>query len=169
MEELVKKAKKGDNDSFDKLIQMIKKELYLIAKTRLNSEDDIADCMQDTILLAYQNIHKLRKVKYFKTWIIRILINECNKINKNNKQSISLESDVIDTITSQDFNDSKIQFDSVISSLNKDEQLILTLYYVSGYTVKEISKITKINENTIKTKMKRAKEKLKNNYEGGEY
>jgi RNA polymerase sigma-70 factor (ECF subfamily) len=169
LEELVKQAQKGDNDSFDKLIQIIKKELYLIAKTRLNSEDDIADCMQDTILNAYQNIHKLHQVKYFKTWIIRILINECNKINKKNKDSISLESEVIDNITSSNFYDSGIQFDSIISSLNKDEQLILTLYYVSGYTVKEISKIIKMNENTIKTKMKRAKEKLKNKYEGGDY
>ena len=49
MEELVKRAKNNDEKAFDELIELIKNELYLIAKTKLKSDDDIADAIQETI------------------------------------------------------------------------------------------------------------------------
>ena len=58
MEELVKKAKNNDEEAFDKLITLIEKEMYLIAKTRLKNDDDIADALQETILKCFQNIYK---------------------------------------------------------------------------------------------------------------
>ena len=82
VEELVKRAKNKDEKAFDELILSIKEEMYLIAKTRLYSDDDIADAMQETILQCFKNLHRLKNNTFFKTWVIRILINECNKIHK---------------------------------------------------------------------------------------
>ena len=75
----MQKAKEGDKDAFSEIILEIKKELYYLSKAKLNSEDDIAYCIQDTIIISYQNIKKLKENSYFKTWIIKILINKCNK------------------------------------------------------------------------------------------
>ena len=61
----------------------------------------------------------------------------------------------------------KINFEIFIRNLSLDEQTILTLYYYSGYTTKEIGHIMNKNENTIKTKIRRAKNKLREEY-GGE-
>ena len=61
----------------------------------------------------------------------------------------------------------KINFEMFIRNLTSDEQTILTLYYYSGYTTKEIGHIMNKNENTIKTKIRRAKDKLREEY-GGE-
>lgn len=168
MEELVKKAKNNDEEAFDKLIALIEKEMYLIAKTRLKNEDDIADALQETILKCFQNIYKLRDVKLFKTWTIKILINECNKIyRKKEKYKISLEDNEIEKYIKLEENYNNIEFDILIRKLEDDEKLILTLYYCSGYTTKEISKILHKSENTIKSKMLRSKKKLKKQYEGG--
>ena len=82
MEELVERAKNKDKTAFSELIVKVKKELYLIAKTKLNNEEDIGDGIQETVLISYKNLKKLRKNEIFKTWIIRILINECNKTYK---------------------------------------------------------------------------------------
>ena len=170
MEELVKKAKNNDEKAFDDLIILIEKELYLIAKTKLKNDDDIADAIQETILKCYQNIYKLRDAKLFKTWTIKILINECNKIyRKKEKYKISLEDNEIEKyIKSEEKYDENIEFRLLIRKLEEDEQLILTLYYCSGYTTKEISKILKKNENTVRSKMSRAKVKLKNQLKGEE-
>lgn len=169
MEELVKRAKNNDEEAFDELIALIEKELYLIAKTRLKNDDDIADALQETILKCFQNIYKLRDVKLFKTWTIKILINECNKIyRKKEKYKISLEDNEMEKYIKSDYQyEDNIEFDILIRKLDDEEKLILTLYYCSGYTTKEISKILHKSENTIKSKMLRSKKKLKKQYEGG--
>ena len=82
MEELIEKAKNNDKRAFSELIISIEKELYLIAKTKLKSDDDIGDAIQEAIYKSYKNLRKLRDNSLFKTWIIKILINECNNIYK---------------------------------------------------------------------------------------
>ena len=144
---------------------------YLIAKTKLKDENDIADAIQETILSCYKNLRKLRDNKLFKTWLIKILINECNKIyKKRKKQDVSYEEKEVENyLMIEDNSFENISFDILIRNLNEEEKLILTLYYYSGYSTKEISKIIKVNENTIRSKISRAKYKLRNQYEGGYY
>lgn len=164
MDELVEKAKYGDKQAFEQLILEIKQEMYLVAKIYLKSEDDIADSIQETIIICYKNIRKLRETRYFKTWAIKILINECKKINKKNlKNIVSIEAHNLEnTIYASENLDNNISFDVLIKDLKEEEKIILTLFYVSGYTTKNIGKILGKNENTIKTKIQRAKNKLKN-------
>ena len=80
MEDLIEKAKKGDKESFTRLVLLVKNELYHVAKARLNNEEDVCDAIQETTITAYKNIKELKDSRYFKTWIIRILINESNLI-----------------------------------------------------------------------------------------
>lgn len=166
--ELVRKAKKNDQKSFCELIEIIKNDLYLIAKTRLKNEDDIADVIQDTIIICYKNIKFLRNEESFKSWVIKILINNCNKVYKNlNNKNISIEyNNVSEFLGVTENNDEKLNFQDLIKHLNSEEQLILTLYYYSRYTTKEISRIIKIKENTVKSKISRAKEKIYKKYGG---
>ena len=93
MKELVERAKNYDEQAFDELILSMEKEMYLIAKSRLRNEEDIADAIQETILSCYKNIHKLKHNELFSAWTIRILINKCNDIyKKRKKQEICLVS-----------------------------------------------------------------------------
>lgn len=163
MEELVKKAKKGNSQAFDELIKAYQKELYLIAKTRLQNDDDIADAIQDTIILCYKNINKLKDNSLFKSWLIKILINECKKTYKKHPlKTLSIDDDNFENYlgTCENY-EQNLSFDILIKGLKKDEQLLLTLFYVSRYTTKEISKIVKMNENTVRTNIFRAKNKIK--------
>lgn len=170
MEDLIEQAKRGDEEAFTKLAISMQMELYKIAHMRLSS-DDAADAIQETMIIAFKSINKLREIQYFKTWLIRILINECNKIYKKKKsQNINEVSDVAifnTVIRSQDefakVNDNII-FNQMLKKLSDEERLILTLYYMEKYTNKEIGKILKMNENTVKTKISRAKEKIRVTY-----
>lgn len=175
MENIIRKIQDGDEFAFKQLSQSIEKDLYKIAKTRLNNEDDIKDAIQNTMINVYKNLKKLQNVEFFKTWMIRILINECNKIynsdkKKNNvlgKLKIKSTPDSDDS-TIQDIND-KLNFEYFIDKLNYEERIVVTLYYNSQLSYKEISKIIKVNENTIKTRLSRAKSKLKKLYEEVEF
>ena len=67
------------------------KSLYHIAKSILGNDEDCADAMQNAVLHAYEKLHTLRDEKYFKTWLTRILINECNHIIRSRKEQIPYE------------------------------------------------------------------------------
>lgn len=169
MEELIEKAKNNDKRAFSELITATEKELYLIAKTRLKNDEDIGDAIQETIYKSYKNIRKLRDNSLFKTWIIRILINECNNIyRKKSKYVISYEDKEMENYIATNDEDKNVEFEFLIKNLSSEEKLLLTLYYCSKYTIKEISKITKIKENTIKGKLARARNKIRSQLEEGE-
>ena len=76
--DLVNQAIQGDREAFIRLIRDIENSLYNTAKSMLRKEEDVADAIQETILNAYKSVHTLREPRYFKTWLFRILINECN-------------------------------------------------------------------------------------------
>lgn len=170
MNELVKKAKKGNKEAFTQLIIEIENELYKIAKLRLQSNYDIDEAIQETMLQAFKSIKKLKHEEYFKTWIIRILINNCNKIyRKNGKKEVllnDLSQELNDTTNNIEKIDTILNFYNIIRVLNYEERVIIVLYYMEDFTNKEISKILNMNENTVKSKLLRAKSKLKKFYKG---
>lgn len=165
MEELIKQAQKGDKEAFTQLIYEIRQDLYKIARCRLSCEDDIEDEVQETMIETFKNIKKLKKQEAYKKWIIKILVNKCNYIYKKNKnRNISFENLELEKRYSfnENYNElEEIDFYLILKDLNYDERIALTLFYLEDYSIKEISKLLKTNENTIKTRLKRGKEKIK--------
>lgn len=175
MDKLIKKAINGDKDAFTNIILQMQNELYAISRTRLKKEEDINDAIQETILKAFKNIHKIQNPLFFKTWLIKILINTCNSIyNKRKKYTISFDSKIFEN-TVESYNDdimdvnNNLDFFLLIRDLTYEERLILTLYFYNKYTTKQISILLHINENTVRTKISRAKLKLKNKYKEFDY
>ena len=84
MIQLVKRSISGDADAFLELMEKNSLAMYKVARGILDNDEDAADAMQDTILTCFEKIHTLKNPEYFKTWMIRILINECNKIYAQN-------------------------------------------------------------------------------------
>jgi len=166
MEELVKKAKNGNVEAFSELIIAVEDNLYRIARIRLKADEDIYDAVQETIIKAFESIKQLKDAKYFKTWIIRILINETNRIyvKKNKEKLVPFE----EIENSKSHNSSNIEdleqildFDFICKKLKYEERVIIILYYMEKYTDKEIGKILNLKEDTVYTKRRRAKEKIK--------
>lgn len=173
MEELLEKSKKGDEQAFTELIISLESDLYKIARMRLECNDDINEAVQETIIEAFKSIKKVKKSEYFKTWLIRVLINKCNKIYKKEKRNEIIKK-YNSTINNQpvNYNEEKkiseLDFFILIKSLNYDERISLTLYYLEKFTTKEISEILKEPESTIRNRISRAKQKLRKIYKGGD-
>ena len=80
MEGMIKKARKGDGEAFTRLMQAHMQDMYKTAWAILRNDEDAADAVSDTILACWEKLYQLKQDRYFKTWMIRILINNCNAI-----------------------------------------------------------------------------------------
>lgn len=173
MDGLIELAKSGDKEAFIELIENIKQDLFKIARIRLSNYEDIEDAVQETMIEAFKNIKKLQKNEKFKTWIITILINKCNKIYKKRKKyNISFENLEFENYFFEnqiEEYENELEFYRLLNVLNYEERIVILLYYKEDYSIKLISKVLKKNENTIKTRLKRAKEKIKRFYERNEF
>ena len=88
---LIRKARNHDRAAFQQLMEQEGKSMYKIAKAILKNDEDVADAMQETALACWEKIDTLKKDKYFRTWLTRILINNCNEIYRQRARIVSGE------------------------------------------------------------------------------
>ncbi len=119
----------------------------------------MADAIQDTILDAFEHIGTLRKAEYFKTWVMRILINNCTRTYRRNKKSVTLKENV--EIEGYDTGRADVEFKEMLMSLPEDSRTIFQLYFGEQFTTKEIAEILSLKENTVKSRIHRGKEQLR--------
>jgi len=153
-------AQKGDKGAFERLIEEHKYMLYRVAKSRLKFEEDIEDAFQETLIKAYNGMGNLRKEEYFKTWLVKIMINECNMIYRKRKKVDYLEECSEASMQMQEMCSSVEIFD-VINSLEEDLRIVTLLYFYEDMPQKDIAKLLNIPHGTVRSRISRAKEKLR--------
>lgn len=148
----------------EKLGEMIinfEHQMYCTSKTILKDDQDCADAIQETIVKAFQKIDTLKKEKYVKTWLIRILINECHNIIRKESKSVSIEN-VQELAYTQvgewsDYGD----LYSAVRSLKEELRMPVILYYGEDFSIREIAQILDITEGAVQKRLARARAKLK--------
>ena len=158
-EVLIRKAKKGDKDAFCRLMDENVQSMYKIAAAYLKNDEDVADAIQDTILSCYENLKSLKQNRYFKTWMIRILINKCKDMIQ--KKKLVTYTDQMPETPFHEEEYAAMEWAQVLETLDSKYRLVVLLYYMEGFSDKEIGNILKLKENTVKTKRTRAKQKIR--------
>ena len=85
---LVKRAKRKDADAFTELMESQMQNMYKVARSILSRDEDVADAISDTILVCWEKIDTLKKNRFFRTWMTRILINKCNDILRAGQRTV---------------------------------------------------------------------------------
>lgn len=165
MELLVKKARRGDAEAFITLIEENKQSMYKVARGFLRNEEDAADAMAETVLNCYEKIGMLKDNAYFKTWMIRILINNCKDILQRQRKSLPFEE--IPETEDEGSRGNIAEFQELIEPLKEQDRSIFTLYYVYGMKVKEIAADMGMKESTVLSRLKRGREMLRDEMESG--
>lgn len=149
----VRKAIKGDDDSFMELMNECKESLYRTAFAYVKDEHSALDIVQETVYKAYVSINKLREPKYFNTWITRILINNSMNFIKKEEKVICLEEQELATIVGSEkiSHEDKIDLLDVVDKLQEKYKEVIILKYFSDLTIKEISKALDMPVGTVKT------------------
>lgn len=159
MEYLVRKAQQGDGAAFIELIEMNKQSMYKVARTYFAEEEDIADAIQDTIEAAYRMISQLDKAKYFRTWLIRILVNKCIDIKRKKKRECLVE--IFPDQGQECMELSTCEFEDLMRTLDEKYRTVLLLYYGEGFKITEIAQLLELGENTVKSRLSRGREKFR--------
>ena len=129
-------------------------------KAYLKREEDVADAISETILDCFEHLESLRETRYFGTWLVRILINNCNNIRKSNQRTEY--TDQIEILSGDGRTDERTRaFLDYLEPLEEQDRLLMILYYVWGFRTREISEILRMKEATVKSRMQRGRQKIK--------
>lgn len=150
------------NKKYDKYSALIYRLAFQYTLNKATAED----ITQDVFIKLFVNNKRFANDEHEKAWIIRVTINHCKNIlkSKNNNHLQLLDTEHIDEHF-ENRSIEKIDIQQSIKDLSQNERTIILLYYYEDLTTKQISKYLKMNENTVKSHLKRAKIKLKNNLE----
>lgn len=164
---LVQRAKKHDKEAFSELMRQQKMSMYKVAKAILKNDEDVADAIQDTILDCWEKIHTLRKNELFKTWLIRILINNCNAIYR--QQSKWVLNEELPEEGGIDDGYLSVEWQDMMNCLNEKQRIVVELYYVEQFKVREIAEILHIGQSAVKGRLQAARKNLETYYGTGTY
>ena len=145
-------------DDFSLKILECERTLYRISMSMLKNETDCEDAVQMAILTAFEKLDTLKNEQYFKTWLVRILINVCNKQLSHKKRFIDIQEYMETAVPSSDINiDVKIALEGLPVKIRE----VVVLYYIEEFSVKEIKSILNIPEGTVKSRLSKGREFLK--------
>ena len=168
--EIIRKINEGEIKLFEVLIRRYDPFLYKIGRSYTYNHADTEDLMQDTYIDAYCNLEKFEFRSAFKTWLTRIMINQCYK--KRNKSSFKNEIDGFDIENDQSTimlqhsnNNEKIAvnkelghvLENAIHEIPENYRIVFTLRELNGLSVAETAEALDISESNVKVRLNRAK------------
>jgi len=176
----VKKAMNDDMEAFEQLVYIYEKKVYSIALNMFGNEHDAYDVAQEVFIKLYKNIHSFKFDASFSTWLHRIVTNTCideyRKKKRHQQKAYSLDEpidyegnemdrQIKDTgQTPEEVIIHKEQVNEVrkaISLLKEDHKMIIILRDIRGHSYDEISEILKCSVGTVKSRLSRARNALK--------
>jgi len=149
--------------AFDQLVRKYQSPVrrFFLNQTLGNTQlsDDLA---QETFIKAYTNITKFRGLSSFSTWLMRIAYNVFYDDVRARKQTEDVDTSISALRQSASSGDSNLKMDiyAALALLKPDERICITLQLIDGYPIDQISKITGIPDNTVKSHLRRGKERM---------
>lgn len=159
MESEVIRAKGGSHEAFVNLIKPLEVQLYNTARSIVKKDEDCADALQETILKAYKSLATLEQPAYFKTWLFRILINECNMILRRRSQVVTVDN-------AQDIHHStpnvceRMDLHDAVYRLEEVSRTIVILHYFRDLPLRQVAEMLDLSEGAVKTRLHRARNTL---------
>ncbi|MBM6766446.1 MULTISPECIES: sigma-70 family RNA polymerase sigma factor [Bacillus cereus group] len=161
-------------DLIDEIMNKYGQEVLQLVYSYVNNKEVAEDLTQDIFVKCYKSLHTYKGNSNLKTWLWRIAINHCKDYLKSwyNKKVIVTEDDFtymesqkesVEQIVIQNAEDSRLT--SAVMSLPIKYREVIYLFYYEELSIKEVATVIEVKENTIKTRLKKAKELLKKGLE----
>jgi len=157
------------------IMELYGENLTKLAYSYVKDWGKAQEIIQDIFILCYEGYEQNHAINYFKPWIYRVAINKCKDslrtswVKRVVVNSHLFTSQKSNTISPEEYSitqeDSSILINSVFALPIKYREVIL-LHYYEGLSVKEIAEVLNKNENTVKTRLKRAREIIKAKVKG---
>ncbi|MBL7926328.1 MAG: sigma-70 family RNA polymerase sigma factor [Bacteroidia bacterium] len=176
-EEIAQRVLKGEKSLYEIIVRRFNPTLYKIGRSYNYNHDDTQDLMQDTFIDAYRNLSGFEGRSSFKTWMIRIMLNNCY----HKKRKLSFTNEVMEDTDEN----SQPMFTNAINDTNKlvqnrelghiieealakipeEYRMVFSLREVNGLNVKETAELLNISESNVKVRLNRSKSLLRKEVE----
>ncbi len=144
-----------ENEAFTRAIVDMSDTLYRVAATQLRQRADQEDAVQEALRRAWEKRHRLREERYVQTWVIRILLNECHRMQRRMARTLpGAEIQVV-------HRDEGSELKDVLCRLEERYRVPILLHYVEGYDIAETAAMLRIPQGTVKSRLARGRKVLK--------
>lgn len=158
-----------DKHQFSDHILELEGSMYRIAKSILGRDADCGDAMQNAILQAYQHLPELKREDSFRTWLLRILVNECYRLLRGRKRSEEKQEILEQAEGTCHARQEPMEYSELylaITELEENYRVPFVMFYVEGFSVREISRLLHLSENAVKTRLHRGRQALRGKLKG---
>jgi len=176
--ELLEKARLGDGAAFNQVVTAYRRRILGTISRLIGRPEDVEDVAQEVFLRLYLSLDRLRVPEAFEPWLYRLTVNACyDYLRKSKRQPETRMSDLSEQqvimadaaagYQAQTEKDEKERIRGVVSdmfsSVSEDDRILLTLKEVEGLSLKELEAVYGVNENALKVRLFRARQRVLKN------
>jgi len=181
--ELIERARGGDDGAFSQVVQAYRKRILGTIARLINRPEDVEDVGQEVYLRLYYSLEQLRTAEVFEPWLYRLTVNAAfDYLRRQKRRQESRMSDLSEQQVmmadaaaggkqnAEEQRRAKVreQVEALLEHVSEEDRILLTLKEVEGLSLKELEKIYRVNENALKVRLFRARQRVLKAYEAGE-
>jgi len=173
-DEIIGRIKAGEKSLYEVIVRKYNPYLYKVGRSYNYSHEDTEDLMQETYIDAFKGLKNFEGKSTFKTWITRIMLNNCYR----KKEKLSFKNEIPDNridekstplFSNSDYNtgrqlrkdELKLIIEEALSEIPEELRMVFVLREISGFSVAETCGLLNISESNVKVRLNRAKHLLK--------
>lgn len=179
--ELIERARNGDDTAFNQILKAYRKRILGTISRLIGRPEDVEDVGQEVFVRLYYSLDQLRTPEVFEPWLYRLTVNAAyDYLRRQRRRSESRMSDLseqqvvmADAAAGGKRNEEEKHrtqvreiVDSLLSSVSEEDRILLTLKEVEGLSLRELEQIYNVNENALKVRLFRARQRVLKAYEG---
>ena len=173
--ELIEKARKGDSGAFNSVVTAYRKRILGTISRLIGRPEDVEDVAQEVFVRLYYSLDQLRTPEVFEPWLYRLTVNACydylRRLKRRGESRMSdlseqqvLMADSAAGSKRQEEESEKGRIREFVTALfqhvSEEDRLLLTLKEVEGLSLKELEQIYRVNENALKVRLFRARQRV---------
>src|SRR6266851_5077711 len=181
--DLIKRAQKGDGPAFNEVVLAYRKRILGTIARLIGKPEDVEDVGQEVFLRLYYSLDQLRTPEVFEPWLYRLTVNASyDYLRKQRRRNESRMSDLSEQqvmmadavaggkVSSEEQRQKQVKelVDSMLGAVSEQDRILLTLKEVEGLSIKELEKIYSVNENALKVRLFRARQRVLNAFEASQ-
>src|SRR5207302_955036 len=173
--ELIKRAQEGDGAAFNQLVLAYRKRILGTIARLIGHPEDVEDVGQEVFLRLYFSLDQLRSAEVFEPWLYRLTSNaaydylrkqrrrmESRMADLSEQQVVMADAAAGGKVDQERQEQRRVRetVDALLGAVSEDDRILLTLKEVEGLSLKELEKIYRVNENALKVRLFRARQRV---------
>lgn len=178
--ELIQKAQAGDNAAFNEVVLAYRKRILGTVARLIGRPEDVEDVAQEVFLRLYYSMGQLRSPEVFEPWLYKLTVNASyDYLRKQRRRNEARMSDLSEqqvvmadataggkaSVEDERQKEVKELVESLLAAIPEQDRILLMLKEVEGLSLKELESVYAVNENALKVRLFRARQRVVNAYE----